>query len=74
LARGRRLADLEINRLVLHDEESGQRTTLSVPSRGELVGDGRYDLVVVAVRSEQLASTLPIPARHARQHRGLILR
>jgi 2-dehydropantoate 2-reductase len=60
LARGRRLSDLQVYGLVLHDAESGQRTAVSVPSLSEPAADGGYDLVLVPVRSEQLADTLPI--------------
>jgi 2-dehydropantoate 2-reductase len=59
-ARGRRLSDLQAGGLILEDEESGQRTELRVSSVGELAPDETYDLVLVPVRSEQLASTLPI--------------
>ena len=59
-ARGRRLSDLRSHGLVLEDAESGQRAELPVPSLGELAEDEQYDLVLVPVRSEQLADTLPI--------------
>jgi 2-dehydropantoate 2-reductase len=59
-ARGRRLSDLQARGLVLEDAASGQRTELRASSVGELATDERYDLVIVPVRSEQLASTLPI--------------
>lgn len=60
LARGRRLADLQAHGLILEDAESGQRTLLQVPSVSELVKGEPFDLVLVPVRSDQLASTLPI--------------
>jgi 2-dehydropantoate 2-reductase len=46
--------------LVLEDADSGQRTEISLPVLDELSPDDRYDLVLVPVRSEQFASTLPI--------------
>jgi 2-dehydropantoate 2-reductase len=60
LARGRRLLDLQVHGLVLEDAGSGRRTEVVVPSLSELVADDRYDLVVVSVRSEQLAGTVPV--------------
>jgi 2-dehydropantoate 2-reductase len=58
-ARGHRLSDLRAHGLILEDALSGQRIEISVPSVGELASDERYDLVLVSVRSEQPASTLP---------------
>ncbi len=60
LARGQRLTDLQTFGLVLEDAESGERSELpaaavSTPDAAEC-----YDVVLVAVRSEQLSSTLPI--------------
>jgi 2-dehydropantoate 2-reductase len=60
LARGRRLADLQAHGLVLNDAGSGQRTEISLPVLSELSPDDRYDLMLVPVRSDQLASLLPI--------------
>jgi 2-dehydropantoate 2-reductase len=60
LARGRRLAELQAYGLVLEDAESGQRTEVVAPLLSELVAGVRYDLVIVPVRSEQLAATVPI--------------
>jgi len=59
-ARGRRLADLQSSGLVLEEAQTGQRTTLQVTAVNALDADDRYDLVLVPVRSEQLASTLPV--------------
>jgi len=59
LARGRRLTDLQSSGLILEEAESGQRTALQVTALGAIGADDRYDLVLVPVRSEQLASTLP---------------
>ena len=60
LARGRRLSDLQAHGLVLEEAESGNRTVLVVRSVGEPAPDDRYEVVLVPVRSEQLASTLPV--------------
>jgi 2-dehydropantoate 2-reductase len=60
-ARGRRLAELLASGLILEDAESGRRTELPVTAVGALDADGpRYDLVLVPVRAEQLAGTLPV--------------
>jgi 2-dehydropantoate 2-reductase len=60
LARGRRLSDLQTHGLVLEEATSAKRTVLAVQSVGELAPDDRYELVLVPVRSGQLASTLPV--------------
>jgi 2-dehydropantoate 2-reductase len=60
LARGRRLADLQAHGLLLEDASSGQRTQISLPVVSRVSQSDDYDLVLVPVRSEQLASTLPI--------------
>jgi 2-dehydropantoate 2-reductase len=60
IARGQRLADLRTHGLVLEDADSGHRTEISLPVLAELSPDDHYDLVLVTVRSEQFASTLPM--------------
>jgi 2-dehydropantoate 2-reductase len=60
LARGHRFSDLQAHGLVLQDAGSGDRTVLPVPVVSEVAVGDRYDLVLVPVRSEQVASTLPI--------------
>ena len=45
---------------MLEDADSGQRTEISLQVLDELSPDDRYDLVLVPVRSEQFASTLPM--------------
>jgi 2-dehydropantoate 2-reductase len=60
LARGARLADLERHGLVLEDAESGSRTVRPVATLSELAPDDRFDLVLVSVRSEQLASMMAV--------------
>lgn len=44
----------------MEEAESGQRTVQPVTAVGALGADDQYDLVLVPVRSEQLASTLPV--------------
>lgn len=60
LARGRRLTDLRTGGLVLENSESKQRFELPIPVVDSPEADQRYDLVVVAVRAEQVAATLPV--------------
>jgi 2-dehydropantoate 2-reductase len=62
LARGPRLVDLQTHGLILEDAQSGNRSVLPVPSVSEPVADDPFDLVLVAVRAEQLMSTLPVLA------------
>jgi 2-dehydropantoate 2-reductase len=62
LARGRRMVELSASGLVLENAESGQRdvppvTVVTTPGPA-----GSYDVVVVAVRAEQLPATLPLLA------------
>jgi len=45
---------------MLEDAESGQRTEVAVPSLRVPIAGDLYDLVMVPVRSEQLAGTFPI--------------
>jgi 2-dehydropantoate 2-reductase len=60
LARGRRLADLRVDSLVVDYAESGIRSVSTASVVGELVPGDRFDLVLVPVRSEQLLSTLEV--------------
>jgi 2-dehydropantoate 2-reductase len=60
LARGRRLADLQTRGLVLENAQSERRLELAVSAVDAPEVDQQYDLVLVAVRAEQLAATLPI--------------
>ncbi len=59
LARGQRLADLERHGVVLEDYKTGQTTATAVPLVAELRPDDRYDLILVVMRSSQVASVLP---------------
>lgn len=60
LARGSRLADLQAGGLILEEAESGQQSVRPVTAVATADPDDRYDLVLVAVRSDQLASALPV--------------
>jgi 2-dehydropantoate 2-reductase len=59
VARGSRLSDLQSLGLILEDRENGRRSTIEVRAVPEPPVGGRYDLVLVPVRAEQLVSTLP---------------
>lgn len=60
LARGSRLIDLRATGLTLENAKTRQRRELTVPVVDSLESDQRYDLVLVAVRAEQLAETLAV--------------
>jgi len=60
LAHGGRLADLGASGLILEEAQSGHRTALPVPVVAALDPLDRYDVVLVALRAEQLAGTLPV--------------
>jgi 2-dehydropantoate 2-reductase len=59
LARGRRLADLRAHGVILEDLIAKRRTATLVPVVDRLAPDDTYDLVMVPVRREQVASVLP---------------
>lgn len=62
VARGKRLRDLRAHGLVLRNAESSEHLELAIEVLDAPARDARYDLVVVAVRCEQLSGTLPILA------------
>ena len=62
VARGKRLRDLRAHRLVERNAESSEHLELAIEVLDAPARDARYDLVVVAVRCEQLSGTLPILA------------
>jgi 2-dehydropantoate 2-reductase len=62
VARGTRLTDLRTHGLVLEDAGSGEHRKLPIEALDVPAPVGRYDLVIVAVRCEQLTETLPILA------------
>ena len=59
LARGERLADLLQHGLILRHAISGEETFLRVPVVAKLSPSDTYDLVIVAVRLDQLATVIP---------------
>ena len=59
LARGDRLAAIKEHGIVLEDVQSGRRTETSLNVVERLSPDDSYDLVVVCVGKDQLASVLP---------------
>jgi 2-dehydropantoate 2-reductase len=62
LARGPRLADLRSHGLIVADAESGKRTAQPVVVVSKPAPDDHFDLVLVAVRAEQLEVILPVLA------------
>jgi 2-dehydropantoate 2-reductase len=60
LARGRRLEDLREHGVMLEDARTGRRTTTQVPLVDHLAPEDAYDLAIVVVRRNQIASVLPM--------------
>lgn len=60
MARDRRLEDLRAHGVILQDAESGVRTQMPVDAVSRPGPDEHFDLVLVAVRAEQLQGTLPV--------------
>lgn len=66
LARGQRLQELQQNGILLEDETSGKRTCTQVQVIDALAANASYDLAMVLVRNNQLASVLPVLAANTR--------
>ena len=64
LARNTRLKDIKDNGIVLEHALSGKREVVTVPVVEHLHENDAYDLIVVLVRKNQVASVLPILASH----------
>jgi len=64
LARGRRLADLQEHGVVLEDFRTGLRTSTQVPLVDRLNPEDTYDLAIVVLRRNQIASVLPMLAQN----------
>lgn len=62
LARGQRFADLSEHGVVLEDGFKGNRTITRVPLVDQLRPDDEYDLAIVIVRRNQVATVLPMLA------------
>lgn len=59
LARGRRLADIRRGGLELEDVLSGSRSTTTVVTTERLAPDDQYDVALITVRRDQLATVMP---------------
>jgi len=59
LARGQRLAEIRHHGLVIEDVLSGARSVAAVDTIERLRPDDQYDLALIAVRRDQLASVMP---------------
>jgi 2-dehydropantoate 2-reductase len=59
LARGQRLADIRRDGLTLEDMVSGRRSTTAVGTTEQLAPEGQYDVALITVRRDQLASVMP---------------
>ncbi len=66
LARGRRLEDLREHGVVLEDFRTGRRGTTQVPLVDRLEPDDAFDLAIVIMRRNQIASILPALAQNHR--------
>jgi len=64
LARNTRLKDIKEHGIVLEHALSGKREVVTVPAVEHLHENDAYDLIVVLVRKDQVASVLPILASH----------
>jgi 2-dehydropantoate 2-reductase len=62
LARGERLAALREHGVVLEDWRTAHRSVIPVPAVGGIEPGSGYDLAVVIVRRDQVASVLPLLA------------
>jgi 2-dehydropantoate 2-reductase len=62
LARGQRAADLREHGIILEAANTGKTETVHVSVKETLDEDDRYELVIVAVRSNQLPEVLPAMA------------
>ena len=64
LARSTRLQDIKVHGIVLEHALTGKREVVEVPVVERLHENEAYDLIVVLVRKNQLASVLPLLAAH----------
>lgn len=64
LARGRRLAELQEFGVVLEDAFKGHRSVTRVPLVDRIAPETDYDLAIVIVRRNQIASVLPMLAHN----------
>ena len=73
LARGRRLDDLRHHGVVLEEFRTGHRSAVLVPLIDRIDPRTGYDVVLVVVRRNQVASVLPMLATHQRTPTCLFL-
>ena len=66
VARGQRLLDISQHGLVLEDIVCRRRWTAQVDTSAQLSPDDEYDIALITVRRDQLASTLPELAANRR--------
>ena len=59
LARGKRLAEIESNGIVIENPFSQKRRVAKVRAIGELVPGDTYDYILVVVRRNQVANCCP---------------
>ena len=60
LARGKRIAEVETNGVIIENALSHERTVARVRVIGELAPDDIYDYILVVVRRNQVAGLLPL--------------
>ena len=60
LARGKRLENINKYVIMLENDTDGQKLAVRVKTIEALAGDEAYDLIIVAVRSDQVGSILPV--------------
>ncbi len=65
LARGQHAEALHKNGIMLENAATGQRTVRRVPVSEHLAPTDIYDVVIIAVRMDQLASVLPVIAANS---------
>jgi 2-dehydropantoate 2-reductase len=61
LARGQRFEDIRTLGVVVEDILTGVRSTTKVAALDQLDPSAHYDLALIAVRRDQLASVIPVP-------------
>lgn len=65
LARGKRLAEIESNGIVIENPFSQKRTVARIKAIGELAPGDAYDYILVVVRRNQVAGLLPTLAANS---------
>jgi len=65
LARGKRLAEIESNGIIIENPFSQKRTVAKVRAIGELAPGGTFDYILVVVRRNHVAELLPTLAANS---------